>query len=285
MKIKNYFILFALLPLFPGNLFSQETDLAEKDERLFNAYIEQISPYKTETMEIIMEKTARFFLEIPYVAHTLDLNTDEALVVNLKELDCVTYVETVLALSFTARSNNLSMNYFKEMLTKIRYRTNEITDYASRIHYTSDWVFENEKNGLLKNISKGLSGIKETKKIDFMSAHRNAYKQLANDDAMLEKIGDIENRINDRGGFYYLPKHLIAAKANDIPHMAVIGFVTSIDGLDISHVGFAYHKNDKLTFIHASTAEMKVVIDAKSLSDYCFSQKNCKGIVVAKVSS
>ncbi|HTN68822.1 MAG TPA: N-acetylmuramoyl-L-alanine amidase-like domain-containing protein [Dysgonamonadaceae bacterium] len=283
--IKNYFMLFALLPLFPGNLFSQETDLAERDERLFNAYIEQISPYKTETMEIIMEKTARFFLEIPYVAHTLDLNTDEALVVNLKELDCVTYVETVLALSFTARSNNLSMNYFKEMLTKIRYRTNEITDYASRIHYTSDWVFENEKNGLLKNISKGLSGIKETKKIDFMSAHRNAYKQLANDDAMLEKIGDIENRINDRGGFYYLPKHLIAAKANDIPHMAVIGFVTSIDGLDISHVGFAYHKNDKLTFIHASTAEMKVVIDAKSLSDYCFSQKNCKGIVVAKVSS
>lgn len=278
-------MLFALLPLFPGNLFSQETDLAERDERLFNAYIEQISPYKTETMEIIMEKTARFFLEIPYVAHTLDLNTDEALVVNLKELDCVTYVETVLALSFTARSNNLSMNYFKEMLTKIRYRTNEITDYASRIHYTSDWVFENEKNGLLKNISKGLSGIKETKKIDFMSAHRNAYKQLANDDAMLEKIGDIENRINDRGGFYYLPKHLIAAKANDIPHMAVIGFVTSIDGLDISHVGFAYHKNDKLTFIHASTAEMKVVIDAKSLSDYCFSQKNCKGIVVAKVSS
>lgn len=283
--IKNYFMLFALLPLFPGNLFSQETDLAEKDERLFNAYIEQISPYKTETMEIIIEKTARFFLESPYVAHTLDLNTDEALVVNLKELDCVTYVETVLALSFTARSNNLSMNYFKEMLTKIRYRTNEITDYASRIHYTSDWVFENEKNGLLKNISKGLSGIKETKKIDFMSAHRNAYKQLANDDAMLEKIGDIENRINDRGGFYYLPKHLIAAKANDIPHMAVIGFVTSIDGLDISHVGFAYHKNDKLTFIHASTAEMKVVIDAKSLSDYCFSQKNCKGIVVAKVSS
>lgn len=283
--IKNYFMLFALLPLFPGNLFSQETDLAERDERLFNAYIEQISPYKTETMEIIIEKTARFFLESPYVAHTLDLNTDEALVVNLKELDCVTYVETVLALSFTACSNNLSMNYFKEMLIKIRYRTNEITDYASRIHYTSDWVFENEKNGLLKNISKGLSGIKETKKIDFMSAHRNAYKQLANDDAMLEKIGDIENRINDRGGFYYLPKHLIAAKANDIPHMAVIGFVTSIDGLDISHVGFAYHKNDKLTFIHASTAEMKVVIDAKSLSDYCFSQKNCKGIVVAKVSS
>ena len=284
MKFKLYFILSALLLLFPGNIFSQEIMAADKDELLFNNYVQQITPFRAEPIEVILEKTAEFFLETPYVANTLDKSEQEELVVNLSELDCVTYVENVLALSLAARSNNLSMDSFKKKLTEIRYRNNEVLDYASRIHYTSDWIFENERKGLLENISKDLSGIKETKKIDFMSTHRKSYKQLKSDDGMLKKIVDIENVINDRGGFYYLPKDLIADKANDIPHMAVIGFVTSIDGLDTTHVGFAYKNNGKLTFIHASSALMKVVVDAKSLSDYCLSQKNCKGIIVAKVS-
>jgi len=285
MKLNYNFLLTAILILLSENIFSQEITVADKDEALFNKYIEQITPYKTEPLETVLEKTAQFFLETPYVAHTLDKSEKEELVINLRELDCFTYVENVMALSFAARSNNLSMKNFMGKLAEIRYRNNETLDYSSRMHYTSDWLFENERNGLLENISKDLAGIKETKKFDFMSTHRNAYKQLANDDVMLNKIIDVESAINERGGFHYLPKDLIAAKANDIPHMAMIGFVTAIDGLDISHVGFAYRKDDgELTFIHASSAEMKVVVDAKSLSDYCFSQKNCKGIVVVKVS-
>ncbi len=284
MKFKLYFILSAMLLLFPGNIISQEMATVAKDVLLFNNYVQQITPFKAEPIEVILLKTAEFFLGTPYVASTLDKNQEEELVVNLSELDCVTYVENVLALSLAAHNNNLSMDYFKEKLTEIRYRNNEVLDYASRIHYTSDWMFENERKGLLENISKDLSGIKETKRIDFMSTHRKSYKQLKSDDVMLKKIVDIENTINERGGFYYLPKDLIAAKANDIPHMSVIGFVTTIDGLDTSHVGFAYKINGKLTFIHASSALMKVVVDLKSLSDYCFSQKNCKGIIVAKVS-
>ena len=284
MRFILHVILLALLFMLPENLVSQEAFIVDKDEALFNDYVKQIAPFKKAPLETVLEKTACFFLGTPYVAHTLDENLDEALVVNLRELDCVTFVENVLALSFAVRSNNLSMDYFKNKLTEIRYRSNEITDYASRIHYTSDWVFENERKGLLENISKDLSGVKETKKIDIMSTHQSAYKQLANDDVMLSKIIKIEEAINNRGGFYYLPKQLIAEKAKDIPHMAVIGFVTSIDGLDTTHVGFAYRKkNGDLTFIHASSAKMEVVIDSMSLSDYCLSQKNCKGIIVARV--
>ena len=283
MKLNYYFLLPALLLLLSQNMFSQEVPVSDKDQLLFNKYVEQITPYKDEPIETVLEKTARFFLETPYVAHTLDKGEKEELVINLSELDCVTYVENVLALSLAAKSDDLSLQNYIEKLKEIRYRTNEVSDYASRIHYTSDWVFENERKGLLENISKDLSGIKERKKVDFMSAHRNAYKQLTNDDAMLDKIVNQENAINERGGFYYLPKELIASKANDIPHMSVIGFVTSIDGLDTSHVGFAYHKNGELTFIHASSGVMKVVVDAKSLSDYCLSQRNCNGIIVAKV--
>ena len=269
--------------MLPANTFSQATCFADKDEAVFNKYVEQIAPYKTAPLETILEKTALFFMGTPYVAHTLDRDVDnEKLVVNLSELDCFTFVENVLALSLAVRNDSLSESYFTKVLTSIRYRNGEIADYASRLHYTSDWMFENQQKGILENISKQLSGSKETKQIDFMTSHRAAYKQLATDNVMLNKIIAMERANNERGGFYYVPKQLIAAKANEIPHMAIVGFVTAIDGLDTTHVGFAFRKNGKLTFIHASSAKMKVVVDNETLSDYCLSQKNCKGIIVAK---
>ena len=269
--------------MFPVNLFSQETSVADIDKALLKGYFTSNPSFKTASIEDVLAQTALFFLETPYVANTLDLNENEALVVNLREMDCVTFVENVLALSLATYNEKLTEQYFVEKLTDIRYRNSEITDYASRIHYTSDWIFENQKKGLLENISQQLGGKKEAKQINFMSSHQSAYKQLANDEEMLGKITETERIINDRGGFYYLPKEQIAEKANSIPHMAVIGIVTSIDGLDTSHVGFAYHDNGRLTFIHASSAKQKVVIDDKTLSEYCLSQKKCKGIIVASV--
>lgn len=275
-------LLSLLLFLLPLNIFSQETSLID-DEATFDHYVEYIARYRIAPLETILEHTALFFLGAPYVANTLDRTIEEQLVVNLQELDCVTYVENVLALSLAASSNNFCYQNFQEQLKNIRYRNGELSDYASRLHYTSDWIFDNEKGGLLQNISQELSRVKETKEINFMSTHRSAYKQFSHSDAMLHKIEQAEKVINNRNGFYYLPKGAIHNKANKIPHMAVIGIVTTIDGLDTSHIGFAYQKDGELQFIHASSAKNKVIIDSKTLSNYCFSQKNCKGIIVAKV--
>ena len=283
MKFKIIILLSALLLMFTSKLISQETYLSDNDESLFNSYSVHITPFKSEPMETILQKTAEFFLEIPYGGGTLDLNDNESLVVNLRELDCVTYVENVLALSLAVRNNNLSQSSFVDNLRQIRYRKKKILDFASRIHYTSDWIVENENNNFIENISKKLSGIKETKKLDFMSTHRSAYKQIAKNDSLFNKIVAMEHSVNDRGGFYYIPKQLIASNGNKIPHMSIIAFVTAIPGLDTSHVGFAFHDKGKLTFIHASSAKQKVVIDDKTLSEYCLSQKKCKGVIVAKV--
>ena len=284
MKFKYYFLLTAILLLFPENIVSQAVVVADSDKQIFSKYAEQIAPYQSEPIETILEQTALFFLGTPYVAGTLDINEKEQLVVNLQGLDCVTFVENVMALSLATRHNNLSIDFFMEKLTEIRYRNNQVADYASRLHYTSDWMYENERKELIQNISKDLSGIKETKRIDFMSTHQSAYIQLANDEAMHAKIVQQENIMNSRERFYYLPKEQIATQAKDIPHMAIIGFVTAIDGLDTTHVGFAYRqKNGELGFIHASSGKMEVMIDTMSLSDYCMSQKNCKGIIVAEI--
>ena len=46
----------------------------------------------------LMVYVARQFLDLPYVAKTLENNDRERLVVNLRQLDCTTYVEIVLAI-------------------------------------------------------------------------------------------------------------------------------------------------------------------------------------------
>lgn len=264
--------------------FAQDATLYTKEDKaIFDKYASYIEPFRDQPMDVVMEKTAEFFLETPYVAHTLEMTARETFVINLREMDCVTFVENVLALSLTAKSDELSFDKFMDELRKMRYRNGNIDDYASRLHYTSDWIYENEKRGVVKNISACLGGVKETKRINFMSTHRDAYRQLKNDDAMWRKIKAVEDGINKRGGFYYLPKQEIEKAAPLIPHMSMIAFTTSIEGLDTSHVAFAYRLGDKLTFIHASSIEGKVVIDEKTLADYCDSQESCTGIMVVKI--
>jgi hypothetical protein len=51
----------------------------------------------------------------------------------------------------------------------------------------------------------------------------------------------------------------------------------------VAALAFAYRLGDKLTFIHASSIEGKVVIDEKTLADYCDSQESCTGIMVVKI--
>ncbi|MDD4631294.1 MAG: DUF1460 domain-containing protein [Proteiniphilum sp.] len=254
-----------------------------EDLQIFNQYLSYIKPFKNLTKTEVLEKTAIFFLGKPYESHTLETTAGETLVVNLRAFDCTTFVETVIALSRTASSVVPSFNTYLTELQNIRYRNGAIDGYASRLHYTTDWVYENERNGKVKNISAALGGIVEMKTIGFMSAHRESYRQLKGEDATLQEIVDREKVINGRGGFAFLPKTTIAIAAPLIPHMAMIGFTTDIRGLDVSHTGFTFHDGEKLTFIHASSARQRVVIDQKTLSDYCLGQKSCTGILVSQI--
>jgi len=273
-----------LLFLAAGVISAQPKALfTPEDKQVFNRYLSYIEPSKELPVDTLLEKTALFFLGRPYVAHTLEVTEEETLVVNLREFDCTTFVETVIALTNTARHATPTFDLYLIELQKIRYRSGEIEGYASRLHYTSDWVWENERRGMVKNISAAWGGVKEVKQIHFMSSHRDAYKQLRNSDEALNEIISMENEINHRDGFYYLPKAVIALKGSAVPHMAMIAFTTGITGLDVTHMGFSFRQNGRLTFIHASSAKNRVVIDDKTVSDYCAGQETCSGILVAEI--
>ena len=99
-----------------------------------------------QSIETKMVSHALSFLDVPYVANTLEMDGEEELVINCDEVDCTTFVEYVMALAKTPEQANgdISETAFAENLTKIRYRNGKIDGYTSRLHYVSDWI----NNGL-----------------------------------------------------------------------------------------------------------------------------------------
>ncbi len=98
--------------------------------------------------------------------------------VNLSALDCNTFVENVLALSRCIKQSKTSFENFKDELTLIRYRDGKIDQYPSRLHYFTDWIFNNEEKDIVKNITEEIGGEKLEMNLSFMSSHPEYYKHL-----------------------------------------------------------------------------------------------------------
>lgn len=278
MKAVLFYIIFFLFVC--ESIFAQDVDFKNEDTTIFNRYISYIKPYRETSKDTVLEKTALFFLDTPYETATLEKNETEKLVVNLRALDCVTFVETVMALTNMVLAGDSLFQDFAAQLQNIRYRNGIINGYDSRLHYTSDWAFDNVSKKNLQPLTENLGGILEKKTIRFMSSNPNFYRQLENDKEMIFKIKKTENNINSRGGFYYIPKNRISTTEKQIPHLAIIAFTTSVKGLDTSHIGFTFRHKNKLHFIHASSSKKKVIIDKRTVSEYCSIQKSCSGIIL-----
>lgn len=75
-----------------------------------------------------MLKYGLSFLKTPYVAHTLEVNDEEKLVVNFDEVDCTTFVEYVLALSLSpVKDGAIDKADYARNLQSIRYRDGKLT--------------------------------------------------------------------------------------------------------------------------------------------------------------
>ena len=253
-----------------------------KNKQIFDSYIKKNNHLTNSSLSSQLVQTAMFFVDTPYEAATLEVNEEEQFVINLQTFDCMTFVENCMALSRTVCSKEPDFDTFKKELQSIRYRNGIIKGYTSRLHYTSDWITDNQKKGILEDKTQISGGIILPLNINFMSTHSQSYNHLSKHPEDIKKMQQIEDSINSRT-CYYIPKEKIKACENQIKPGDIIGFVTSIQGLDISHLGIAYRKNGTLTFIHASTTAQKVIINPVSIADYCKNVKSNKGIVVCRM--
>lgn len=228
------------------------------------------------------------FIGTPYVAKTLEVGDTETLVINLQGLDCTTYVENVLAFGRMTHKNGPGFEHsdgsfekFAKTLEGIRYKDGQLDGYASRLHYFSEWIANNEKKGLLKDITAEIGGTEITKDINFMSEHRDLYPFLA-EEGNFQKIKASEEYLNDKA-ICILPQDEIAANEHLIQTGDIIALTTSIGGLDITHTGIATREADgRIHLLHASTGSMEVEVSELPLAKYLKGIKSNTGIMVAR---
>ena len=211
----------------------------------------------------------------------MEIGDTETLVVNLLGLDCTTFVENVLAFTLLLQKEKTDFDAFTEILETVRYKDGRLDGYASRLHYFSEWIANNEQKGLLKDITAEIGGKEITKDINFMSTHRDLYPFLG-DDANYEKIKASENFLNNEA-ICYLPQDEIEANEHLIQLGDIIALTTAIEGLDITHTGIASRETDgRIHLLHASSTG-EVTISELPLVDYLKKINKNTGIMVARI--
>jgi hypothetical protein len=232
---------------------------------------------------------ARSFVGTPYTPGTLEQPGPERLVINLRELDCVTFVENVLALTAFVRRDGIRLlddslgarRRFAAYLRQLRYRDGTVNGYPSRLHYFTDWLREGESKGRVQLVTSELGGVEVRDPIDFMSTHAAAYPALA-DSASVTAIRDVERRLNAGPPRVIVPKDHIAVVAGGILDGDVIAAGSTVPGLDVVHTGFAVWEHGQLHLLHAPLQGATVEISALPLADRIQAIASQSGIMVAR---
>lgn len=237
----------------------------------------------------LMTAVGRSLVGTPYEPRTLEIEGPERLVVNLRAVDCVTFIENVFAISVLVKTGAIGRmddrggveGEFERAVRAVRYRNNEIDGYPSRLHYFSEWIGNGEAKGLMVDMTAQLGGVPDEGVVDFMSTHPEAYSQLA-DPVILEEIVAIENRLAE-GVRYLIPEDEIAASASGIRNGDIIAATSTVDGLDVAHTGLAIWVDGALHLMHAPLVGDSVEISERTLAERIVSIDGQDGIMVARL--
>jgi len=231
---------------------------------------------------------ARRFKGLPYVAHTLEVSpAKEKLVINLRQMDCTTLVENVVALTLCMRQKAYTFDAFCENLRNIRYRGGAAPAYEARLHYFTDWIQDNTAMGYCMEIQSPAPPFTavQTIKVNFMSTHPDKYAALKAVPSLIPLIAITERNITGRT-FKYIPENRINNSSllrNTVHDGDIIATTTTLNGLDIQHLGFAVWKKDGLHMLNASSLRHKVVEEPMLLRVYLQRQKSMTGVRIVRL--
>lgn len=209
----------------------------------------------SEQIDFLSEK----FLGTPYEADTLtgDINTAEVFTVNLKGMDCFTYIDYVEALRLSETENKFDPN-----LKSIRYKDGKVS-FKNRNHFFSDWPIRNSEN--IVDVTHEIGGHNAV----IVQKSLNLKKDGT---TFLPGIPVVPRE------FYYIPSSSVNKEIiSQLRTGDYVGMYTEIDGLDVTHTGIIIKNEDGVFLRHASSKKGNQKVVDEDLSEYI---KNVPGIVV-----
>ena len=287
----------ALVPLYLicSMAFGSESRLpfntVFKGQEQFNRLVAKAKAGKWKGLPI-GERTAavgQALVGTRYKHFTLEIdNRIESPSVNFQGMDCWTFFE--IALGFARMLNEPESNWTPERLLYYieldRYRGGQCTgEYLSRLHYLEDWLYDNNRRGLVEDLTRDLGGRTVPHSAREMSTGWRHYRYLAANRSLLGPLGRMEANVSSLP-LYQIPKSQVAAIEPKLRSGDIIGVISrDRNGLySTAHVGLALRTSDGvLHFMHASSPSNygRVVIDDE-LSKYLYRYRSDSGILVGR---
>jgi Protein of unknown function (DUF1460) len=208
-----------------------------KDDRAIDGRIEVIS---------------RHFLGRPYQTNPLigSVDSAEVFTASIDWFDCVTYIETVVAL---ARAS--TVDGFIEWLRKIRYERGRI-QWDRRNHYMTLWIRNNAREGIIRRVS-------------MMAVPTVGIERVLN-----VVPGLAPKRIRIR----CVAKRAVPQCVERLRSGDVISFVSTHKHLDVFHAGIIVRDGKRILMRHASRSQGGVV--EQELSEFLKANRMAGVIVV-----
>ena len=279
MKMKRYII--GIMVILLSLSVSAQITYTKADSLTICRLLEE-APANASTLWF-----ARQFHGIPYVAHTLEVNDSEQLVVNTRELDCTTLVETVTALTMCVKQEKRQWTDYLQTLRTLRYRQGIQNGYPSRLHYFTDWIRDKVAMQLVTDIQQPnppFSAV-QTVNVDYMSTHTSAYKALKASAALVPEIRAAEQSLTGMK-VRYIPKRSLRNSAllrKVIKDGDILAITCNKKGLDIAHLGFAVWRSNGLHLLNASMIHKKVIEEPMTLYQYMQKHQTHTGIRVVRI--
>jgi Protein of unknown function (DUF1460) len=195
---------------------------------------------------------SRHFLGHPYKPDPLigSVDTAEVFTASLDGFDCVTYIETVVAL---ARASNV--DDFTQWLRKIRYERGRI-QWERRNHYMTSWIRNNVRIEIIRPVS--------TPALPLVSRER--------------VLNVIPGLAAQRTRVKCIPKPAVARLQPYLQSGDLIFFVSTRTNLDMFHAGIIARDGQRLLMRHASRSKGLVV--EQELSEFLKANRMTGVIVV-----
>ena len=180
-----------------------------------------------------IEVLSRVLLGAPYKSNPLigSADTDEVFTAGLNGFDCVTYIETIMALALSEIADD-----FTEWLRKIRYEHGEI-QWIRRNHYMTSWVRNNAREGIVRPVL--VPTISRINRV-----------------CMLSIVPGITTR---RVSIRCIPKAAVPSLESRLQTGDLMLFVSTRRELDVFHAGIIVVDHNKVLMRHASRSQGLVV--------------------------
>ena len=271
---------------------------ADQKKRLEAWYDALGAPRGSETFGHYLARAARVQHGVGYGVPA-EAPGAETLQINLDAFECVSFIESSMAVARCGWSGEPDELCFTEDLEASRYRGGALGDYASRLHYFVDWIRRHLIAAKLRWFThramkypdhgvKGSRRARPTKKTPVYLSSRGESESFAKAaidqeaiDAVTETLLATEQRLSSTShdvlGRESAPEALRALEDGDL-----VAFVRERPGLLVHHAGFVYWANGTPRLLHASSYHERVVITESDLTDYLLRRPERKGVIIAR---